>query len=115
MGSPAQSFQQWIDIIKNTVTTELVPALMKDGMAVTRAEFNAADPSDTPYNLINIADFNSLIAKSQEHNTPVFALSDTQIGQVGVILDTMRKSRDSFKESFDHLANTIEIMTGAHP
>jgi hypothetical protein len=111
-GSPAQSFQQWIDVIKQTVLQEFVPALTPGGMTISVAEFNAASPGDTPFNLINIADFNSLIAQSQKYNTPVFALSDAQIEQAGVILKTMKESRDSFKTSFNALANTIEIITG---
>jgi hypothetical protein len=47
-GSPAQSFQQWIDVIKQTVLTEFVPALTSNGMTVSVADFNAAAPSDTP-------------------------------------------------------------------
>lgn len=60
-GSPAHSFQQWIDRIKETVDDELVPALRASNMVISELEFNASAPSDTPYNLINIADFNSLI------------------------------------------------------
>lgn len=112
LGSPAQSFQTWINTIKQSVLQEFVPALTTIGMTISVAEFNAATPGDTPYNLINIADFNSLIAQSQKHNKPVFALTDAQIEQVGVILKTMKESRDSFKSSFDALANTIEIITG---
>jgi hypothetical protein len=81
-------------------------------MAISVAEFNAAAPSDTPYNLINIADFNSLIGQSQKHNTPVFALSDQQLEQVGVILQTMKTSRDDFRKAFNALANSVEIITG---
>lgn len=112
MGNPASSFQEWIDIIKGTVMNELVPALALDGMTISEQRFNSAAPSDTPYNLINIADFNSLIAQSQKYSTPVFALSDGQIDQVGVILETMKKSRDAFRKSFSDLANTIEIIAG---
>lgn len=72
-GSPAQSFQQWIDIIKQTVLTEFVPAMTTNQMSVSVADFNAGSPGDTPFNLINIADFNSLIAQSQKFNVPVFA------------------------------------------
>jgi cellulose biosynthesis protein BcsQ len=78
MGNPAQSFQQWIDIIKQTVLSEFVPAMSISGMAISVPEFNDAVPGDTPFNLINISDFNSLIAQSQKHSTPVFALSDAQ-------------------------------------
>lgn len=111
-GSPAYSFQQWIDIIKQTVLNELVPVLASNKMTISVQDFNAAAPSDSPYNLINIADFNSLIAQSQKHSVPVFALSDNQIEQVGVILETMKKSREAFKQSFDSLANSVELITG---
>src|SRR3984893_11346623 len=94
LGNPARSFQEWIDIIKETVLQEFVPSLSPSGMCITEAEFTASSPADTPYNLANIADFNSLIAQSQKHNTPVFALSDKQLEQAGVILQNMKKSRD---------------------
>jgi chromosome partitioning protein len=111
-GNPAYSFQQWIDVIKQTVLNELIPVLVSNKMTVSVPEFNAASPSDSPYNLINIADFNSLIAQSQKHNTPVFALTDAEIEQVGVILATMKESRDTFKGCFNALANSIELLTG---
>lgn len=111
-GSPAQSFQQWIDIIKETVLKELVPALTANGMAISVAEFNASKPADTPYNLVNIADFNSLIAQSQKHNVPIFALRDNQIEQAGVILQTMKESRDRFRTCFETLASSVAAIAG---
>jgi len=111
-GSPAQSFQQWIDVIKQTVLKELVPALTSVNMTLTVAEFNAGSPGDTPFNLINIADFNSLIAQSQKFNVPIFALSDTEIEQAGIILQTMKESRDSFRATFSQLANTVQLIAG---
>ncbi|WP_010218971.1 ParA family protein [Sphingomonas sp. PAMC 26621] len=112
LGNPAVSFQQWIDKIKIAVNNHLVPALRANGMSISEALFLAAKPSDTPYNLINIADFNSLIAQSQKFSTPVFALSDAQIEQAGVILKTMKESRDGFKRSFTALAETVETIVG---
>jgi cellulose biosynthesis protein BcsQ len=111
-GNPAHSFQEWIDVIKETVLKELVPILISNKMTISVQKFNASSPSDSPYNLINIADFNSLIAQSQKYNTPVFALSDAQIDQVGIILETMKKSRDTFKDCFNALAKSIESITG---
>ena len=109
---PAQSFQRWIDVIKKTVSDDLVPELKKVKMSITLSEFQSAAPGDTPYNLVNIADFNSLIAQSQKHNKPVFALSDEEIQQAGIILGTMGVSRDAFKMEFDRLANSVETITG---
>ena len=62
--SSENSYQRWIDKIKETVITQLFPALSKSGMTISEAEFKASNPGDTPYNLANIFDFNPLIAQS---------------------------------------------------
>lgn len=110
-GSPAASFQGWIDRIKETANVTLVPALAPHGMSVTREQFEASGADDTPYNLANIADFNSLIAQSHVHNTPVFALTDAQIERTGYVLATMRASRDNFVEVFDRLARAVLYLS----
>ena len=81
-------------------------------MCITVQQFNSSAPADTPYNLANIADFNSLIAQSQKHSTPIFALNDAQLKQVGVVLETMKKSRDDFAVTFDALAKSVETIAG---
>lgn len=104
---PAASFQRWIDQIKTTVDTELVPVLSKIDMTISKDKFQTSSSGDTPYNLANISDFNSLIAQSQKHNVPVFSLSDTQIEQVGNVLETMKKNRQIFDDTFKQLALTV--------
>ena len=42
---------------------------------------------DQDYCLASVSDFNSLIAKSQEHQVPVYNLTDKQIGLGGVVLE----------------------------
>ncbi|MGY8660936.1 AAA family ATPase [Bradyrhizobium sp. UFLA05-109] len=111
-GSPASSFQQWINIIKTTVLNELIPVLTMESMTISQADFMKAKPGDSPYNLANIADFNSLIAQSQKFNVPVFALTDTQIEQKGKILQTMSESRDEFRATFANLATCVQNMAG---
>ncbi len=110
-GLPAKSFQRWIDVIKETVNAELIPALEPLSMTVNLKDFSSCVSSDERYNLANIADFNSLIAQSQKHNVPVFALSDTQIEQSGVILKNMKESRDKFKEIFSKMASEIDSLS----
>ena len=63
-----------------------------------------------PYNLINIADYNSLIAQSPENNTPVFLLTQEQVKQGGVIWINMKKNRDDFYQTFEKLADEIICM-----
>ena len=111
-GDPAKSFQHWIDEIKASVLKTLVPALTAEGMCVSVAQFNASKPFDTPYNLTNIADFNSLIAQSHKHNKPVFALTDKEIEQGGKVLENMAENRDDFKATFDRLAKSVRVLTG---
>lgn len=66
---------------------------------------------DEPYNIINIADFNSLIAQSQDNNTPVFLLTQEQVEKTGKVWDNMKKSRDSFNIVFDTFAERIINLT----
>lgn len=110
-GAPAKSFQRWIDVIKETVSEELIPALEPIQMTVSREEFMDHSETDEPYNLANVADFNSLIAQSQKFNVPVFALTDQQLEQGGVILENMKESRDNFRSVFHRLASEIHQMT----
>lgn len=106
-GKPAASFQRWIDKIKNTSNAELVPALASINMVIPLAKLQSVNADDTPYNLTNISDFNSLIAQSQKHNVPVFALADSQIEQSGSVLETMKKNRKTFRDNFRKLANIV--------
>jgi len=108
--APAKSFQKWIDIIKETVNTKLIRVLQPLSMTVNLRDFNNCVSSGEPYNLANVADFNSLIAQSQEHNVPIFALSDEQIDQRGNVLINMRESRDEFEKTFSRMANEIHLL-----
>ncbi len=110
-GSPAKSFQKWIDSIKKTVDSHLIPTLVPHEMTISKEKFKNHVDADSPYNLANIADFNSLIAQSQKFNVPIFALSDEQIEQGGVILGNMKESQKKFKDVFKCLAESIEKLT----
>ena len=107
-GAPARAFADWIKDINSLVCNKLMPVLKNQNMTLRSEKYNVCDE---PYNLINIADFNSLIAQSQEHNTPVFLLTKEQIKQTGVIWETMKKSRDDFYGTFEKLAGRIVEMT----
>lgn len=109
--APAKSFQRWIDTIKITVSNTLIPALTPINMAVSLESFSSSIGHSEPYNLCNISDFNSLIAQSQKHNIPVFALNDSQIEQSGGVLENMKESREEFNKVFHKLALGIHELT----
>jgi len=109
-GRPALAFQTWIDAINERVTQHLAPALQALNMCVDPATFTAATGNE-PFEIAQIADFNSLIAKSQEHSTPIFALSDAQLERTGVVLAQMQGNRNAFRGVFEKLARDVEALT----
>lgn len=110
-GSPARSFQQWIDKINGNVNTNLVPILRQNNMIIDEIKFKKIATPEEPYNIINISDFNGLIAQSQKYNVPIFALNAQQIEQVGRILENMENARDEFHKTFTQLATTVIALT----
>lgn len=102
-GSPAKAFSEWIDDINLLVQNKLVPVLKKCNMIVPHDSYNY----DETYNLINIADFNSLIAQSQSNNTPVFLLTQEQVQKSGSVWENMKKNIEDFNQTFDCLANRV--------
>ena len=102
-GSPAKAFSEWIDDINLLVQNKLVPILKKCNMIVPYDSCNY----DETYNLINIADFNSLIAQSQSNNTPVFLLTQGQVQKSGSVWENMKKNIEDFNQTFDCLANRV--------
>ncbi|MFW9334294.1 ParA family protein [Paenibacillus polymyxa] len=110
-GEAAKSFQNWIDRIKENVNANLVPELKKLDLIVESEKFSSVGTPEEPYNLVNISDFNSLIAQSQKYGIPVFALKDEEMEQVGKILTTMRKNKEAFHNTFDILCDAVIGIT----
>ncbi len=117
-GQPAKSFEKWIERIRNEVITNFVPVLKTIDCAIDDTAIYAALKSTNsdlePFDLAHIADFNSLIAISQELRVPVFSLTKEQIknsGQFGHALNTMDESKENFDQEFQSLAERIIQLT----
>lgn len=109
-GAPAAAFQRWINVIATKVINGLLPALDACGMLLDPSMYESVGlPEDRC--IASIPDFNSLIAKSQSHQTPIFALTDDQIGGTGVVLKQAQESRNSFKEIFSKMTDRILGLT----
>jgi cellulose biosynthesis protein BcsQ len=106
-GTPTEGFQQWIDDINSRVKERLVPELEPVGMTLKTSAYRAIPGLYPSLCLSLIADFNTLIAKSQEHTTPVFALTDAQLKHVGTVLENDQRKRDEFDQTFRNLANRV--------
>lgn len=114
---PATSFQKWIDTIRQTINDRLVPELAKIKCVKDKAEVEKVllGSGLEAYDLANIPDFNSLIAISQQHSKPIFALTDDEIASTGKVFghakETMIASRDNFLNIFSELAGRVISLT----
>ncbi|MBF6189486.1 MULTISPECIES: ParA family protein [Nocardia] len=108
-GQPASAFQKWIDEIDKAVMSRLRPAAQSAGLLLPDEVYAAGSVGES-LNLALIADFNSLISRSQEHLTPVFALTESQLEAVGDVLENFKESRDSFHIEFNSLARKVSAM-----
>ena len=110
-GTPSAAFQQWIDEIEESVKAKLIPALKEKGMLLPEESYERVDlPMGKP--IIQMSDFNSLIALSQKHQAPVFDLTDEQLEQTGIVLETtkqsMRRFRKLYSEGADRILELVE-------
>lgn len=110
-GAASVGFQKWIDAINEKVRTRLVPTIRPINMAFEEAVYAGVEGMLPNYCLAQIADFNTLISKSQDHQTPVFALSPAQLGTVGTVLDADQGKQEEFREAFSAMADRIVSLT----
>ena len=122
-GVPAAAFQRWIENIKMGVQTKLIPMLSENDMLLPDELYQKASeigsgPTQLSFfhntasqPLLQLSDFNTLIALSQEHKAPVFDLSDDQLEKEGIVLETMKKSMIKFRDLFSNGADRIITLT----
>ena len=108
-GAPTQGFQVWIDEINARVSEQLFPILEQAGMTFPKATYSKFGIEN--YCIATIPDFNTLVATSQDAQTPVFALTAEQIGRTGIVLQQVEKQRDSLSKLFTKLADKVIGMT----
>lgn len=102
----SQGFQYWINKINSTVEDKLIRQLGEVDMMLQQ-EVYINNGVGANHCLGTIPDFNTLIAKSQQHKTPVFALSNEQLGYGGKVGTSARESREKFYSIFDQLTTRI--------
>ena len=123
-GQPTSAFKRWIEEIKNGVQTRLIPVLRENDMLLPDELYRKAsqigsknEKNQQFFNntasqpILQLSDFNTLIARSQEHNAPVFDLTDEQLEIVGVALETMKESMNRFRDLFSDGVERIIILT----
>lgn len=110
-GEATVGFQSWIDSINDRITEGLIPTLKKEGVTFKDSTYKKVGMSPTQgYCLAQIPDFNTLIATSQSHKVPVFALQDQMFGHTGTVLAQDRQKRDDFHDIFSDLADSVVTL-----
>ncbi|WP_092717769.1 ParA family protein [Rhizobium multihospitium] len=104
--TPSTAFQKWIDDIEKKVVEVLIPVLREKDMllpveAYAKAGLKVGEP------LLQMSDFNGLIAQSQKHSAPVFALTDEQLEQTGIVLERTKRSMEQFDKLFSEAADRV--------
>lgn len=101
-GVAAGPYKNLISDIQSITNGEFIEAMRKEGMLFDESKYIYEN-----YCLCEIKDFASLGQKSQLYHIPVYALSDEEIGQSGVVLEQLKESRKNFNEQFIDIANFI--------
>ena len=128
-GKPSAAFKNWIDAIEAEVKKELIPVLTENDMLLpcelykqvleTESELewdqNALFPEDAYAKvlgkpILQMSDFNSLIALSQKHKVPIFDLTDAQLGYGGVVLEQAKEPMLQFRKLYSEGADRIMTL-----
>jgi cellulose biosynthesis protein BcsQ len=107
LGKASKAFQNWIDKLEEGVKNTLVPALEGAGMLDAKA-FKEKSGFQPWQWLLEVADFNSLIARSQDHQVPVYELTAAQLdGQKGAVWIQTKADMAIFEEKFSECADKL--------
>lgn len=109
-GKASSAFQRWIDQLIDGLKLTLCPPLIKAKM-LDPDDFKRRVGQEPWRPILEVADFNSLIALSQEFQTPVYALTATQTGQQGAIWEQTKSNMDNFEKAFAACAEKVFMLT----
>lgn len=109
-GKASSAFQRWINQLTTGLEKELIPSL-EEAEILNTAEFKAITQAEPWVPIMEVSDFNSLIALSQEHQVPVYALTKDMVQQSGAVWEQSEASMIVFDTAFDQCARTVIALT----
>jgi cellulose biosynthesis protein BcsQ len=112
-GKETTAFQAWIQKIEQAVSNKLIPALQQNQMMLPDRMYQQQQINNS-LSLAKISNFNSLIALSQEHRTPVYALDRSQLNQAGKVLENNQNKQEEFRKTFSDLADKIIALSSVY-
>ena len=111
-GTPTGPFAAWIEKVAMASKDTFLPALDAAGLTFSSQEYEGAGVPDTAV-LAQVQEFNSLLPKSQDFHVPVFELTDTQLDQVGIVLEGSRAQIASLHRIFSAMADRVIALAGS--
>lgn len=109
-GMPTRTFQEYFDLLDDSVANRFIPEMEKDGMVLSES---ARSLHSSNYRLAEIPDFNSLIAASQSKNKPVFELEEMDLATQGAAAEGQMEKVAEFDSTFEEFANLVNRLIGA--
>jgi len=109
-GRETRAFQIWIEKIEKAVSEILIPTLRQSGMILPDHLYQKQGLTGS-LSLAKISNFNSLIALSQKHQTPVYDLTPKQLRQSGKALENNLKKQEEFRQTFSDLVDKIIALS----
>ena len=82
--APTRAYQKWFDALLTVKKDVLLPSLAESGLLLAEKTYLEADSPSDEF-LVEVPDFNSLIAISQQLSKPVFALTKDDIKNSGSV------------------------------
>jgi cellulose biosynthesis protein BcsQ len=109
-GSASKAFQHWIDQLVDGLRNVLIPVLEKAEMLDIK-KFQDSIGTEPWVPILEVADFNSLVAYSQEHQVPIYALTSEQLDQQGAVWDQTKENMNNFSAAFEKCAKIVFKLT----
>lgn len=103
---PTKAYQKWFDALAVAKGQVLLPKLNEIGYLLDDTAYDDAGSPLAGF-LMEVPDFNSLIAVSQMSSKPVFALSPDELQSTGVVLEVQQKNIEDFNKIYNEGAEKI--------
>lgn len=107
-GLPTRAFRDYFSEIEEVCSGRLAPALADVGMLLPKETYSGHVEEGSEYRIASISDFNALIASSQQHQKPVYSLTQNDVRRGGEAWNITEGNIDAFRETFEALARNIE-------
>lgn len=109
-GKPSSAFKHWIDQLEDGMKSKLIPQMEEIEM-LDSDKFEKKIGLKPYAAVLEVADFNGLIALSQEYQVPIFKLTKSLINQTGAIWKTTEKNILRFDGIFRSCVDRIFKLT----